>query len=99
MMVRTLSLALAFAAIATSACAQRAPAIYATHCAACHTPSRGAPVGDLAQRAPATFEAFARIVRNGESPSGEMPAFGADVLSDAELRALHAYINRHRPQR
>ncbi len=103
--MRSLGLAAAFLAMATSpAAAQEAPdaraqAVYAASCAVCHSAGPAAPVGDLTRRAPADYEAFAAAVRNGDSPSGEMPAFSAEIVSDADLRALHAYIMRVRAQR
>lgn len=104
MKFRVALLTFAFAAAASSAGAQhqqvqRAQAAYAANCAVCHSPSASAPVGDLTRRAPPTFEAFEHAVRAGESPSGEMPAFDESMLSDADLRALHAYINSVRAQR
>ncbi len=101
MIFRALLLAAVFAGAASSAAAQqqRAQAVYAANCAACHSPAPGAPLGDLTRRAPAGFDAFERAVRAGESPSGEMPAFDESAISDADLRALHAYINSVRAQR
>jgi len=92
-----------FAALAltlpTPAAAQQGQALFAAQCAACHQRDPRAPAAELAQRAPQNFAAFARIVRNGESPSGEMPAFTTDELSDADLRALHAYLQSVRARR
>ena len=104
MWFRAALLTLVFAAAASSANAQqqqaqRAQAVYTANCAVCHSPSAGAPVGDLTRRASPTFEAFEHAVRAGESPSGEMPAFDESMVSDADLRALHAYINSVRARR
>lgn len=104
MIFRSFVLGLALACAASAASAQqqpnqRAQAVYNANCAVCHSPTPGAPVGDLTRRAPATYDAFVRAVRDGESPSGEMPAFALDVVSDADLRALHGYINSLRAPR
>jgi mono/diheme cytochrome c family protein len=104
MLLRAALLTLGFAAAASGAGAQqqqvqRAQAVYTANCAVCHSPSADAPVGDLTRRAPPTFEAIEHAVRGGESPSGEMPAFDESMVSDAELRALHAYINSVRARR
>ena len=92
-------LALAAAALASPAFAEqggRAEAVHRTHCSACHSPSPEAPMGDLTRRAPDAYERFARIVREGDTPSGKMPAFPADAISESDLRALHAFIRRLR---
>jgi len=103
-MIRIILLGLAIAVNAGAACAQpqasqRAQAVFTANCAVCHSPAPGAPVGDLTRRAPVAFDAFVRAVRSGESPSGEMPAFDESIVSDADLRALHDYINRVRATR
>ncbi|MCR6644163.1 MAG: cytochrome c [Terricaulis sp.] len=91
------ALTLAFPAAAQDG--RRAQAIYEAQCAACHPRGAQAPVGDLARRTPRDYAGFARMVRSGEGPTGEMPAFTQDMVSDADLRALHAYIVRRSGQR
>ena len=86
-------------AFTTAAAAQQGQAVFNAQCAACHMRDARAPAADLAQRAPQDYGAFARIVRNGDSPSGEMPAFESQVVSEADLRALHAYLMAERAQR
>lgn len=96
------AVALATLAMAFDAAAQdgrRAQAVYLAQCAACHPRSQAAPVGDLVRRTPRDYAAFARMVRSGEGPTGEMPAFSEEMVSDADLRALHAYILRRAGQR
>lgn len=91
--------ALGMAAPAAAQDGRRAQAIYETQCAACHPRSQAAPVGDLARRTPQDYPAFARMVRSGEGPTGEMPAFTTEMIGEADLRALHAYILRRAGQR
>ncbi|HRE42454.1 MAG TPA: cytochrome c [Terricaulis sp.] len=101
-MLISTAVALVVLALASPAAAQdgrRAQAVYETQCAACHPRAAQAPVGDLARRTPRDYAAFARMVRSGEGPTGEMPAFTQDMLSEADLRALHAYILRRSGQR
>ncbi len=98
----SIALGLAAAAFALPAVAQegrRAQALYEANCAACHPRAAQAPVGDLARRTPRDYAAFARMVRSGEGPTGEMPAFTQDMISEADLRALHAYILRRASER
>ncbi|MFP3942716.1 MAG: c-type cytochrome [Alphaproteobacteria bacterium] len=64
-------------------------ALYETHCAVCHGPGLEAQPGMTDLRAFAGNEAaFRKQVRQGR---GLMPGFGG-VFSDAELKALYAYI-------
>lgn len=69
-------------------------AIFETQCAGCHTgggnmmnPDK--PVQGSAKLASlATFTAFVR------DPGNAMPAFPADVISDADLAELHGYLQK-----
>lgn len=98
-MGRLISTLILAAVWATSASAQQGAALYMQHCAACHATAPAAPAADLALRSPARIEDFTRIVRHGGNGGGDMPAFGANVLRDDEVRALHSYLMSVRSQR
>lgn len=92
-MLKRLIFAAALAAFAaTPAAAQDGARVFINECGACHMRDPRAPAAELAARTPGDYAAFERIVRNGEGPTGEMPAFSRESLSDAQLRALHAYL-------
>jgi mono/diheme cytochrome c family protein len=71
--------------------------LFTTQCAGCHMGGGNAMVaskpvkGSVKLADVATFTAFLR------NPGGMMPAFPADVLSDADLASLHAYLQKTYP--
>jgi quinoprotein glucose dehydrogenase len=67
---------------------QQGFAIYNQNCAGCHGPNRHGivPPSELGS-------VFTRTVRGGR---GQMPSFPEDVLSDAKLELLAAYLNDHK---
>jgi len=78
------------------------PKIFAEACAACHGPTGRPPeamaaslgVRDLTAaefRARVTPELVVHQVRTG-SENGKMPAFPPDLLSDAQVRAVAAFV-------
>lgn len=73
--------------------------MFASRCSFCHA-APGANGGEA--RIPrVTLDdetRFAAVVRGGRSGArGAMPAFGADVLSDDEIRALRVYLLQEAP--
>jgi quinohemoprotein ethanol dehydrogenase len=60
-------------------------------CAICHLNMTGAPVADLRRMSRETHDRFREIVMDGVYLPLGMPRWN-DVLSDADLEAIHAYI-------
>lgn len=87
------------AAFVPPAAAQDAARLYINECGACHMRDPRTPAAELAARTTEDYATFERIVRTGEGPTGEMPAFSSDSISDEQLRALHAYLLAARPPR
>jgi cytochrome c551/c552 len=58
-------------------------------CLGCHGASGRGGVGPDLAHTTLSFEAFLSQVR---SPRGTMPAFPAEIVSEAEARAIHAYV-------
>jgi PQQ-dependent dehydrogenase (methanol/ethanol family) len=67
--------------------------LYHTTCATCHGPgaSGSGSLPDLRYMAPETHSAFDAIVRGGAFVGKGMPGF-AEVLDEAQTRAVHAYV-------
>jgi quinohemoprotein ethanol dehydrogenase len=69
----------------------RGAQLYAGMCAICHLNMTGAPVADLRRMSRETHDRFREIVMDGVYLPLGMPRWN-DVLSDADLEAIHAYI-------
>ena len=70
----------------------RGAELFGQRCAMCHgvAAQSGGSIADLRYAAPATIDAFERIVRGGAYSGLGMPAF--DWLSDADVSALRSYV-------
>ena len=70
----------------------RGSELFGQRCAMCHgvAAQSGGSIADLRYAAPATIDAFERIVRGGAYSGLGMPAF--DWLSDADVSALRGYV-------
>jgi len=74
-----------------NACGSELPAIFTVRCGACHTAQ-----GTLNPRYPdlrkfdGTLDAFSKRVREGSTKG--MPAYSADLVSDADVSAIFAYF-------
>ncbi|HLF09757.1 MAG TPA: PQQ-dependent dehydrogenase, methanol/ethanol family [Gammaproteobacteria bacterium] len=66
--------------------------LFGQRCAMCHgfAAASGGSIADLRYAAPATFEIFDRIVRQGAYIDLGMPAF--DWLSEADVDAIRSYV-------
>ncbi len=80
----------------TDALAERGAVLFTAHCAGCHG-ARGegrlSAYPDLYRLTPETHAAFDSIVRGGKLSSAGMASF-ADLLSEADAQAIHAYLVR-----
>jgi quinohemoprotein ethanol dehydrogenase len=83
-------------AMYSDSAARRGQALYLRHCARCHA-GRGEQIPSaypqLVRLNAATHAAFDSIVLGGKLKDAGMASF-ADVLSEADARALHAYLWR-----
>jgi quinohemoprotein ethanol dehydrogenase len=70
----------------------RGAELFGQRCAMCHgvAAQSGGSIADLRYAAPATIDAFERIVRGGAYAGLGMPMF--DWLGDADVAALRAYV-------
>jgi quinohemoprotein ethanol dehydrogenase len=77
---------------ATPAEIARGAELFGQRCAMCHgvAAQSGGSIADLRYAAPATIDAFERIVRGGAYTGLGMPAF--DWLADADVAALRDYV-------
>jgi quinohemoprotein ethanol dehydrogenase len=80
----------------TDALAERGAGLFTAHCAGCHG-ARGegrlSAYPDLYRLTPETHSAFDSIVRGGQLSSAGMSSF-ADLISEADAQAIHAYLVR-----
>jgi quinohemoprotein ethanol dehydrogenase len=67
--------------------------LYAQHCAACHGERAEGGIKDLRLMSPSTHAEFMDIVRGGKRREKGMASF-ADLLSDDDAKAIHAYLIR-----
>jgi mono/diheme cytochrome c family protein len=67
--------------------------LYHSYCSVCHGPGAtgSGPLPDLRYMATSTHDAFDAIVRGGAYVGKGMVSF-AEVLDEAQARAVHAYI-------
>ena len=77
---------------ATPAEVTRGAELFGQRCSMCHGAGAqsGGSIADLRYAAPATMDAFERIVRGGAYAGLGMPQF--DWLSDADVAALRGYV-------
>ena len=68
-------------------------ALYAQHCSSCHGEQARGGIKDLRRMTPATHAEFHDIVLRGTRREMGMASF-ADVLSEEEAAAIHAYLVR-----
>lgn len=77
---------------------QNGQSIFADNCSSCHPDGTNIIVSNLPIKgskrlaALATFSAFVRAPTMPDGKTGQMPDFGRDVLSDAQIADLYAYI-------
>jgi quinohemoprotein ethanol dehydrogenase len=69
----------------------RGDRLFANHCAQCHANVARGLVPDLRRMAPETHAAFGDIVLRGALSGAGMGRFD-DVLDEADVRAIHAYL-------
>jgi mono/diheme cytochrome c family protein len=75
--------------------AQNGKQIFASHrCASCHGVNGQGAVGPKIAPPPLELSAFIKQVRD---PVGEMPPFGPDQISDADLAAAYAFLKSSQP--
>ena len=67
--------------------------LYAQHCATCHGERARGGIKDLRRMTPATHREFLDIVLRGARREKGMASFG-DVLSEADAKAVQAYLAR-----
>jgi quinohemoprotein ethanol dehydrogenase len=67
--------------------------LYAQHCATCHGEAARGGIKDLRRMSPATHREFLDIVLHGARREKGMASFD-DVLSEADAKAVHAYLAR-----
>lgn len=75
----------------------RGEQLYAQNCAACHGEQARGGVKDLRRMSPATHAEFLDIVIGGKRREKGMASF-ADVLSQDDAAAIHAYLIRRANQ-
>lgn len=78
---------------ATPAVIARGEQVYADYCAACHGESARGGIKDLRLMSPSTHKEFLDIVLRGTRKEKGMASF-ADLVSDKDARATHAYLIR-----
>jgi quinohemoprotein ethanol dehydrogenase len=69
----------------------RGEGLYAANCALCHGDAARGGIKDLRHMSPATHGDFLAIVLGGKRAQQGMASF-ADLLSEGEARAIHAYL-------
>lgn len=75
--------------------AQNGKQVFASHkCASCHGVNGQGAAGPKIAPPPLEFPAFVKQVRD---PVGEMPPFGQDQISDAELADAYAFLKSLQP--
>ena len=76
---------------ATPETVARGGSLYAANCALCHGTAARGGIKDLRHMSPATHGEFLAIVLGGSRAERGMAGF-ADLLSEDEARAIHAYL-------
>jgi len=69
----------------------RGAALFPENCSICHSNQPRAPLPDLRRMGAGIHAGFQQIVRGGLFVSRGMPSF-ADRLSEADVRAIQAYL-------